>query len=51
MMWAGYICLRTKTSAGHVIMNQQVPQQSAAGMESDGVKSMAFRRYAKETIT
>jgi hypothetical protein len=45
MMWAAYIHLRT-TGGGHVIMNQQFPQQSAAGMESDGVKSMAFRRYA-----
>jgi hypothetical protein len=46
----GYICLRTEASGGHVtmIMNQQVQQKSAAGMESDGIKSMAFRRYANE---
>jgi hypothetical protein len=50
MMWAGYICVRTEASGGHVIMNQQVPQQSAAGMESHRVKSTAFRRYANETV-
>jgi len=50
MMWAGYICFRTEASGGHVIMNQQVPQQSAARMESDEVKSMAFRRYANEIV-
>jgi hypothetical protein len=50
MMRAGYICFRTEASEGHVIMNQQVPQQSAARMESDGVKSTAFRRYANETV-
>jgi hypothetical protein len=33
-----------------MIMNKQVPQQSAAAMESDGVKSMAFRRYANEIV-
>jgi len=37
-------------SGGHVIMNQQVPQQSAVRMEFDGVKSTAFRRYANETV-
>jgi hypothetical protein len=49
---AGYICLRTEASGGHVtmIMNQQVQQQSAAEKEPDGVKSMTFRRYANETV-